>query len=78
MLVAIYEEIWPWPVQNDSQPTITGPVGVADGYEKAHSIAQEKAAKFNRSEFVGDARFPYWWGHDTDASKLHRYVIRAS
>jgi hypothetical protein len=39
---------------------------VADGYENAHAIAQEKASKFNRSEFVGNARYPYWWGHDTD------------
>ncbi len=45
MLVAIYEEIWPWPVQNDSQPTIRGPVGVADGYEKAHAVAQRESSQ---------------------------------
>lgn len=67
MLVAVYEEIWPWPVRKDSQPKVSGPAGVADGHARAHAIAQEKAGKFNRSAFVGDTRFPYWWGRDTDA-----------
>lgn len=58
ILVAVYEEIWFWPVHQDSHPRIIGPAATAHGYENAYAIAQEKAGRFNRSEFVGNARFP--------------------
>ncbi|MBI5323057.1 hypothetical protein [Bradyrhizobium sp.] len=74
MLIGVYEEIWSWPVRPDSQPTSRRPVGAADGYAAACTLAQAMAGKFNRSAFVGE--YDYWWGHNEDAPQLYRYVIR--
>jgi len=78
MLVGVYEEIWPWPIKDDSQPKIRGPVAAGDGHGAAGAIAKTMAEKFDRSEYVGDAAFAYWWGHNKGAPELYRYVMRAS
>jgi len=76
MLIAVHEEIWPWPIKRDSKPTIIGPVGAGDGYEKARAIARAMAEKFDNSKYVGE--FDYWYGHNEGAPALHRYVIKAA
>jgi hypothetical protein len=78
MLVAVVEEIWSWPEGADSKPRIIGPVNAADGYEAARHLAKARAEWFDRHGYEGNARHDYWWGHNENASTLHRYVIRAS
>jgi hypothetical protein len=78
MLVAVVEEIWPWPEDADSKPRIIGPVNAADGYEAARQLAKARAERFDRYGYEDDARHDYWWGRNEGARVLHRYVIRAS
>jgi hypothetical protein len=78
MLVAVFEEIWPWPQRPDSKPTIVGPVAAADGFEATRRAAKARAEKFDRHGYEGDARHDYWWGRNEGHTVLHRYVIRAS
>jgi hypothetical protein len=77
MLVGVHEEIWPWPVQQDSRPRVIGTIGAGDGYEAACEIAKAKAQRFDHFDYVGDAEFAYWWGHNDNAPELHRFVIKA-
>ena len=46
--------------------------------ETIATVAKTMAEKFDRSEYVGDAAFAYWWGHNKGAPELYRYVMRAS
>jgi hypothetical protein len=76
MLVAVVEEIWPWPERHDSKPHIIGPVDAADGYDAARELARLRASKFESHDYEGEQ--DYWWGHNKDEPVLHRYVVRAS
>jgi hypothetical protein len=78
MLVAVFEEIWPWPVRTDSKPTIVGPVDAADGYDAARQLAKARAERFDGHGYEANARHDYWWGRKERADILHRYVIKAS
>jgi len=78
MLVAVVEEIWPWPEREDTNPSVIGPVDAADGYSAARQLAKARAERFDRHGYEGDARYDYWWGRNEGTDVLHRYVIRAS
>jgi hypothetical protein len=78
MLVAVVEEIWPWPEKTDSKPRIIGPVDAADGYDAARQLAKRRAEKFDRHAYEPNARHDYWWGRNEGAAVLHRYVMRVS
>jgi hypothetical protein len=79
MIVAVVEEIWPWPSRPDSTPIVIGPVAASpDGYDAARQLAKARAQKFERHGYEDDARHEYWWGRNDNADRLHRFVVRAS
>jgi hypothetical protein len=78
MLVAVFEEIWPWPEKVDSKPRIIGPVEAADGHDAARQLAKQRAQKFDRHGYEPNARHDYWWGRKEGELVLHRYVVKAN
>jgi hypothetical protein len=74
MLIAVIEEIWPWPVRPDSTPKVIGPVDAGDGYDAARRLAETRAKKFERHEY--NREFDYWWGRNEGATEYHRFCVR--
>lgn len=77
MLYAILKETYAWPVRKDAVPLKTIAVDHSkDGFEAAKECAEKLVAKFDRHEFEGNSRHPYYWGHDRDNPYFYRFVIK--